>query len=229
MLIIGHRGAPSIKPENTIASFEAALSNNVDGLEFDVQITKDHQLVVFHDFEIMNSKKQKFLISNLSLSKIQNINNNYEIPTFEQVIQICPKDKLINIEIKSNKLLNKQIVFKIIQILKKYSLLNNIIISSFNPFVLYEIKKQSSTLKIGLLWSNSNKQPWFITHYSYAKLIPHSFHANINHINQKKADWVKLNGMKLFVYTINSSQQLKKAHQIGVDGIFSDYPNILEL
>ena len=229
MLIIGHRGAPFIKHENTIASFEAALKNNVDGLEFDIQLTQDNKLVVFHDFEISNLKNQTKSISNLLLRDIQNITTNYAIPTFEEVVQICPSDKVINIEIKSNNLFNRSIVSEMLKILKKYSLYKNIIVSSFNPFVLLELKKQDSKLKIGLLWSKSVDQPWFITHYSYYKLLPYSFHAHINYIDKKTADWVKSKGMKLFLYTVNTIVQREKAYQFGAEGIFSDYPNILEL
>tara|TARA_B100001123_G_scaffold335894_1_gene379678 strand:+ start:3039 stop:3728 length:690 start_codon:yes stop_codon:yes gene_type:complete len=229
MLIIGHRGAPSIKHENTIESFQEALNHNVDGLEFDIQLTQDNQLVVFHDFEILNLQNQTKLISAHSLKDIQKTSTHYQIPTFEDVIKLCPPNKVINIEIKSNNLFNQFIVFKMLQILKKYSLYKNIIISSFNPFVLLETKKQDSKIKLGLLWSRSIDQPWFITHYSYYKLSPYSFHASINYIDQQMVDWVKAKKMKLFLYTVNTAMQREKAYQLGADGIFSDYPNILEL
>ena len=53
MIVIGHRGAPSLAHENTLESFNLALLNNVDGLEFDVQLTKDHKYVVYHDYNIL--------------------------------------------------------------------------------------------------------------------------------------------------------------------------------
>lgn len=229
MLIIGHRGAPSIKHENTIESFQAALHHHVDGLEFDIQLTQDNKLVVFHDFEILTLKNETQLISEKSLQDIQKNSINYQIPTFEDVIKLCPSNKIINIEIKSNNLFNQFIVFEMLKILKKHSLHKNIIISSFNPFVLLETKKQDSKIKLGLLWSRNIGQPWFITHYSYYKLSPYSFHASINYIDQKMVDWVKSKKMKLFLYTVNTAMQREKAYQLGADGIFSDYPNILEL
>ena len=226
MLIIGHRGAPSIKPENTIKSFQAALDQNVDGLEFDIQITNDSQIVVYHDFNILLNN-QKHRILDLDFKTLINAVHDYAIPTLEEVIQICPKNKIINIEIKSKDLLNKKIITNMMHILDKYNHYDNIIVSSFNPFVLMDLKKQAPKLKLGLLWSKRKKQSWFITHYSYYKLLPYSFHANVEFINQKMSNWVRSKGMKLFLYTVNSIEQRQRAYQINADGIFSDYPDIL--
>ena len=95
MLIIGHRGAPSLIHENTLESFQAALAHNVDGLEFDVQLTADNKLIIYHDFELTHNN-QKLMINQLSYPDLQNLDLPYHIPTFEEVISICPDDKIIN-------------------------------------------------------------------------------------------------------------------------------------
>ena len=64
MIVFGHRGAPSLAQENTLESFRLALSHNVDGLEFDVQLTRDSQLIVYHDYDICY-QNQKHPISQL--------------------------------------------------------------------------------------------------------------------------------------------------------------------
>ena len=227
MLIIGHRGAPSITHENTIESFQTALNLNVDGIEFDVQLTNDHQSIIYHDFELIKNKK-KLTINKLTYNDLQNLGLSYHIPTFEEVISICPNDKIINIEIKSNLINNQLIITNILNILNQYNLFQNVIISSFNPFVLMELNKHTNKVKIGQLWSGSNSQPWFVTYLSYYKLSPYSFHASIEYITPKMAQWVKKRGMKLFLYTVNTSQQLDKAYSVNADAIFSDYPNILD-
>jgi glycerophosphoryl diester phosphodiesterase len=227
MLVIGHRGAPSLEHENTIKSFKIALSHNVDGLEFDVQHTKDNQLIVYHDFDITYNQKT-FQISNLTFQELNNFKLNYKIPTFEEVIQICPSDKIINIEIKSHNIFHKHLITQIINILIKYHLSDNVIISSFNPFVLLELKKQSNKFKIGLLWSNTISEKWYVTRHAYKLLQPYSLHANVQSINTQISHWVRNKGMKLFLYTVNDIQSLQKAHHVGADAIFSDYPQILE-
>ena len=227
MLVIGHRGAPSLEHENTIPSFKAALAQNIDGLEFDVQYTKDYQLVVYHDFHITHNN-QTFNISDINLKELNSINLGYTIPVFEEVIKICPREKIINIEIKSNNIYNDQLITDIIKILIQYNLYDNIIISSFNPFVLLAVKKHTTKFKIGLLWSKNILEKWYVTQYSYKLLTPDSFHADIEYINQKISNWVHSRGMKLFLYTANNKEQLKIAYDVKADGIFSDYPHILE-
>ena len=229
MLIIGHRGAPTLKRENTISSFQAALKNNVDGLELDVQLTKDKKLIVYHDFYIINYQNEKKLIANLDLQQVRAIYTDYHIPTLDEVLNICSKDIILNIEIKSTNLLNVYIINETVNLLIKYQLNQNTIISSFNPFVLIQLKKVNTNIKIGLLWTQDSKAPWFVTHYSYVKLKPYSFHASINYIDQNTAHWVKNKNMKLFLYTINTKQQLDKAKQLEAHAIFSDNPNILNI
>ena len=94
MLILGHRGAPSIKPENTLASFEAALLYNVDGIELDIQLTSDGKIVVYHDFEIIDTNNSDRLICSLSFDEIHTLCSNLKIPTLKDVCDIFPKHKI---------------------------------------------------------------------------------------------------------------------------------------
>ena len=229
MLIFGHRGAPSIKTENTLASFEAALSCNVDGIELDIQLTSDEKIIVYHDSEISDTNNLNHLISNLSFNDIQKLCPNFKIPQLEEVCKIYPKNKIFNIEIKSRTLDNKIIIQRTIQLLTQYQLLENVIISSFNPFPLLQIKKINSNIKLGLLWTGNDSEGWFVTHYSYTQVKPYSFHASINYVDHSIANWAQHKNMKLFLYTINTKKQLEKAQQLNAYAIFSDHPNILSI
>ena len=229
MLIIGHRGAPSLSRENTLKSFKIAFANNVDGIELDVQFTQDQYLVVYHDFHTYELDKQYNIIKNLTFNELQHINKDFTISTLEDILPIIPQNKHLHLEIKSNCVINDKIVFKIMKLLDGYRMIEQTTISSFNPFVLLAVKRLKQKIKIGVLWTQCQKTPWFITHYSYYKIQPDSFHANIQYINQKMALWIKNNNITLFCYTVNKKEDLKKAQALNADGIFTDYPNILDL
>ena len=229
MLIIGHRGAPSLSRENTLKSFKVAFANNVDGIELDVQFTQDQYLAVYHDFHTYELNHKYNIIKNLTFNELQNINTAFIIPTLEDVLSIIPKNKHLHLEIKSNCVTNDKIVSKIMKLLDNYRMIEQTTISSFNPFVLFEVKRLTQKIKTGILWTKCSKEPWFITHYSYYKIQPYSFHASIQYINKKMALWIKNNNMKLFCYTVNKKEDFKKAQALNVDGIFTDYPNILDL
>lgn len=225
MLILGHRGAPSQKTENTIGSFEAALSNNVDGIELDIQLTKDGKIAVYHDFTITAHDKAH-LVSNLSLTNLQSLCTDFIMPSLEEVCEICPQNKILNIEIKSQKLNNFTIIEQTLSVLEDYKLHDNVIISSFNPFVLREVKRKSPRIKLGLLWTKNDSEGWFVTHYSYYQIKPYSFHANIDYINSNFAKWILDHNMQLFLYTVNTQQELHKAQEVNAHGIFTDFPTL---
>jgi len=226
MLIIGHRGAPSLAPENTIQSFEIALANNVDGIELDVQLTKDKQLVVMHDLHTYKINGKYDLIDNYTLQELQTMNS--QITNLEHVLKIVPPDIELHVEIKSNKLNNKIIIAKIYNLIIKHKLQKKIIISSFNPFVLSTFKRFNNAIRLGMLWTRCPNEPWFITHYSYYKIKPDSLHASIEYITAEMVEWAKNKNMKLYYYTVNSLSSLQKAKSLHADGIFSDYPNLLK-
>ena len=173
MLIIGHRGAPSIAEENTIASFQAAFTNNVNGIELDVQLSKDNQLVVFHDLHTYQLNGKHQLICNYTLNELQMM--KADIPTLEEVLNIVPLNMELHIEIKSEKLNNKIIVNKVYQLINQYKLNDQVILSSFNPFVLSSIKKNCASARIGLLWTKCSDQPWFVRMMSHKILTYYSY------------------------------------------------------
>ena len=224
MLIIGHRGFPAAKKENTLESFQAALNCGADGIELDVQITTDQKLAIYHDFEIYDNNEPRSII-NLSLPEIQSLCPSFTVPTLKEVCKIFTQYKLLNIEIKSQHIQNHQIIKAVLETIKSHHLENNIIISSFNPFVLLETKRQNPDIKIGLLWTENNSEGWFVTYNSQSKLKPYSFHANINFITQDLANSAIAQGMKLFLYTVNTKMEFQKAQELHAYAIFTDYPD----
>ena len=226
MLIIGHRGAPSLKHENTLESFNIALQKKVNGIELDVQLTKDNQLVVFHDLHTYSLNQKDSLIKEMFFIDLQKIKPT--IPTLEDVLKIVPPNKELHIEIKSNQISNAILINKTYKLVSQYQLIDQTIFSSFNPFLLLTLKQLCPSVRIGLLWTQCPNEPWFITHYSYYKILPYSFHASIEYITTEIAKWAKDKSMKLYCYTVNNHKQLKKAQKLHADGIFSDYPNILD-
>tara|TARA_Y100001960_G_scaffold118645_1_gene127018 strand:- start:115 stop:798 length:684 start_codon:yes stop_codon:yes gene_type:complete len=226
MLILGHRGAPSIKPENTLASFEAALAHNVDGIELDIQLTSDGQIIVYHDFEILDTNNTAHLISSLSLNEIQSVSPTLKIPTLQDVCEMFPRTKIFNIEIKSQALDNADIIQKTLSLIEKYNFIDNVIVSSFNPFVLLNIKKKAPNIKRGLLWTGNNSEGWFVTHSTYSQIKPYSFHANIEYLDSNLAQWALQHDLQIFVYTVNTKPDLEKAYKLNVHGIFTDFPTL---
>ena len=92
LMIIGHRGAPTLASENTLLSFKKAIEAGVDGIELDVQYSRDKHLIVYHDWDIINSQGTREKIEDLSIKDLRVIN---QIPSLNEVLEIIP-DRLLN-------------------------------------------------------------------------------------------------------------------------------------
>ena len=134
---IGHRGAPALTPENTIASFTKAVETGMNGVELDVQYSADKQLVVFHDWELKTFNSSDKIIEKIPYSEIEKIslndNENNKIPLFREVLNVLSKKCIIVVEIKSVHFLNAGIEKNVLDIMHNYGLTK---IVSFQVLIL---------------------------------------------------------------------------------------------
>lgn len=168
--------------ENTLPAIQKAFELGYEMVEFDVHQTKDQHIVLFHDETVSNQK-----ITDLRLDEIKNLT---EVSTLEEVLswwqQTCDsKLKLkFNIEIKSGSLFSdgtEKLVFKLI---KKFSVQKQVLVSSFNPFSLYRMRRLASEIFRAQLVTLENhpKNKWFLKKMVFNFLsAPHALHVNYQH------------------------------------------------
>lgn len=108
-IIIAHRGASNPAPENTLAAFRLAKRLGADGIECDVQLTKDHQLVIAHDYFTDDHTGVKGDIYDMTLAELRQLDfgkwksPEYEgekIPTLDEVLEVGRDMKMLHIELK---------------------------------------------------------------------------------------------------------------------------------
>lgn len=133
-LVFGHRGLPKKEKENTIISFQAAMLAGVDGIELDVHLTKDNQLVVIHDFNTIRTTGIDCEIESHTLEQIQQV--DFQIPTLSQVFDAFNTKILYDIEIKEKLKPNPLLSSLLAEEIRKRRLENNVMVSSFNPLSL---------------------------------------------------------------------------------------------
>src|SRR5688572_11377286 len=102
ILNIGHRGAKGHLPENTLASFQKAIDLGVDGIELDVHLSKDGEILVIHDETIDRTTNGKAIVKQHSLDvlKTYRIDHQFEIPTLAEVFDLVNRKCLVNVELK---------------------------------------------------------------------------------------------------------------------------------
>lgn len=230
-LILAHRGASKIAPENTESAFRKALEIGVDGIELDVHLTKDKKLVVIHDERVDRTTKGIGYVKDLTLKEIKKLDaGSYFSPQFvgekiltlEETLAIIKDCKLINIEIKNNIIKYDGIEEIIIDKIRKSKLTNKIICSSFNHYSIYRIKKIAPDIKTGLLYGSCIYQPWV-----YAKRIGvNAIHPYYHSIS---SDIVKLchdNKIKVNVWTVDDREIIFKMIKNQVDAIITNLPDM---
>jgi glycerophosphoryl diester phosphodiesterase len=162
MQIWGHRGAYSERPENTLHAFARAVELGVDGVERDIQLSKDGEAVVIHDERIDRVSNGVGWVGDYTLQELKKFNFNkkqisepkfMEIPTLREVLELLkPHNNIkINIELKTGARDYYLIEEKTIALVKEYGLLERVLFSSFNHFTMQILKYLEPNAKIGLL------------------------------------------------------------------------------
>lgn len=213
--VVGHRGASFYEKENSRASFEKALELGAKAIELDVHVSRDKELIVVHDDYISGSRCEE-----LTLEQVRN--KDKDIITLDEAINIIGKEVLIDIELKHNKayeivadLLSKKV--------KKGWSYDFFIISSFHHIWLKKIQEKVPVKILPLIAGPTTKCAEYI-HEIGAKTVGISD----TFIDKKFIEDIHKKGIKVWVYTVNTKERANKLRKMGVDGIFSNIPDLLK-
>ena len=222
MQIIAHRGASGDFPENTLLAIEQAIIQGADAIEIDV-FAVDGELIVIHDHHLSRTTSGSGSIYQYSLQQLMQLDagRGQRIPTLWQVLQLlAPGNLWLNIELKG-----EDTVAPLLTLLSKAAAelpldLNRLLISSFNHHLLFALKQHSPALRLGALTASLP-----IGYASFAQqLQAYSVNCDVSFINQAFVDDAKARGLKVFVYTVDQSDDIKRMADYGVDGIFTNHP-----
>lgn len=227
MQIWGHRGAYHHMPENTLAGFKKAVELGADGVEFDVQLTKDGEVVVIHDEIIDRVSTGNGMVKDYTLQELRYFNFNKRgisepkympIPTLEDVLQLLePTLLLINIEFKTGIIFYDGIEYKTAELVKKYGLSGRVIYSSFNHYSVQKVKGYDPAAKTALLCGGG----MIVTGEQCEKIGAYALHPNVQQMHcPGLLEDCKRRGIKVNVWTIDSEKDYLYAKDNGVDGIF---------
>ena len=224
VLIIGHRGASNIAPENTLKAFQKAIELGADYIEFDIHQSKDGEIVIMHDANTYAITGNKGLIKKMTLTELRMLDcgEGERIPTLLELIRIAKGKIGLQIEIKA-----KNLAENLVKILRKEDLVETSIISSFLHDELLKLQKIEPKLKLATLepiitgWSKN----WEYHSEILNKAIDNNYfaiHPRYNLVNQELINHAHKNNIKVNIWTVNSKAVMKKFIQMGVDGIITD-------
>jgi len=221
MLIIAHRGASGELPEGSKAAYEAAIDQKADGLECDLRLTKDNQIICYHDSNTARLSKINLEIAKTNYAQLANEINPYR---FDQLLKLAidnKKDLVLEFKhpVPSGGRVERA-VHKLLKLNEAQIRASGIKITaiSFSFFATLRNKlAQNDLYQVGLLINNK----------LYVRLNPTSIFAiNINLLKQNPnlGSKIKKNGGKLYIWTVNDQDDLIFCEKIGADAVITDYP-----
>jgi glycerophosphoryl diester phosphodiesterase len=225
MLKIGHRGAKGHAPENTLISFRKAIELDVDGIELDVHLTSDLQLICIHDDTLNRTTSGTGLINSFTLSELKalRIDNLHEIPTLEEVLDLIDKKIFINIELKG-----KNTAKPVVDVIESYLNrgnwnYNHFLVSSFDWNALQEVRSLNPNIAVGVLTQTDLGLAIGFADFIQAKSIHPYFHL----LTKENTALMQQKRFQVFPWTVNELEDIQKIKSFHVDGIISDFPDRL--
>lgn len=233
ILIWAHRGASGYLPENTLPAFRKAAELGADGVELDIQMTKDGEIVVCHDETINRTSNGKGWIKDYNLaalklfdfSKVQKGAEPCEIPTLREVFELLkPTGLTINIELKTGVVFYEGIEEKTIALVKEYGMEDRVIYSSFNHASVVKIKQIDPAAKTAFLYADGLLDPceYALKHRMNA-LHPALYNLQYPGFVQSAEEA----GIDVNVWTVNTEEHAKMCAMAGVNAIITNYPDLV--
>lgn len=230
--IFAHRGASGYAPENTLEAFRLAMEQGADGIELDVHLTKDGEVVVIHDETLDRTSNGHGNVRDYTLEELKkfSFHNHMEkyqgvqIPTLKEVLNLVKNSCMkVNIELKTGIYWYEGIEEKTMDIVKTMGMEDRVIYSSFNHYSIQKVLEQNSDAETAYLFSDV---PLNMEKYAKDTGVK-GLHPAVYHL--KMADFLETymkSGLKVRVWTVNNKEDMKMFIDAGVDAIITNYPKV---
>lgn len=231
--ILAHRGASAYAPENTMAAFNLAKEMKADGLELDVHLTKDGQLVVTHDETIERCSDAEGWLKDYTYDELKDFNFGAKfdggkwqepLPLLSDVLELVrPTNMVVNIELKNSVVLYPELEEKTLTLVRAMKLDEQIIYSSFNHYSIAKLKQLGTASLCGLLYAEPLFMPW-----QYAKMVgadalhPHFLNLQIPNY----MDACRELGIRVHPWTVDEEKHLAWMYQQKAEAIITNKPDL---
>ena len=233
-IIFAHRWASAVAPENTLEAFDLAFQQGAQGIELDAKLSRDGEVVVIHDTTVDRTTDGHGRVASMSLKQLESLNagnaNNAsfskcKIPTLEEVFDAFGRRGIINVELTNYVTPGDMLVEKVCSLISKHGLQDSILLSSFLGRNLNASARLLPSVHRGLLalpgWLGIWQRSFGFMLGNYQCL-----HAWLQDVDQHQVLRVHRLGRLILVWTVNTGEDVLKLKEWGVDGIFTDDPEM---
>ena len=220
-LIIGHRGASGHAPENTLTAFNLAMEHQADGIELDVMLSKDAQVVVIHDDTVDRTTNGSGRVKEMTLEALRSLDagGGERIPTLEEVLDTFGGQCLINIELKNYAAPFDALPVIVAKLLNNYDFPEKVLISSFNPLNFKRFRRHCPGIKQGMLTIPNKANHWIYRLFKYDAIHPYYEDVDRELVVKAKSRQQAVN-----VWTVDNPDEIRRLAALEINSLITNYP-----
>ena len=232
-LNIAHRGASGHAPENTLAAFSLAIDQGADWIELDLHQTADQHLIVHHDATLKRTAGDPRSIRDLSLTQIRELDIGIRrgpsfrgemAPTLDEALELAKGKVRVQIEIKRGSAIYPGIEKRILETIKRHEAGAEVSISSFELSSIELLRGMNGSIALGLLTEKIPMEDILPTALS---LKVHSIHFSTRRLSKKFVPQAHALGFSVLLYTVDRPSLMRRYLDMGLDGLFTNFPDRL--
>lgn len=214
-LIIGHRGASAVAPENTIAAFQAAIDAGADGIEFDVRLSGDGFPVVIHDETLKRTHGLRARVGEMTLQDL----NKVDVPSVEQLFELFERNKLLlYLEMKDTQI---ELAEACCRLVEEYDFKHRVVLECFEHSAL---KMIDPAIKTAALFQPSDSA-FILDRAKDAGASELALHYKL--ATAELIDNAKQAGFNVVVWTVDDPAWVERAQTYGIDALITNNPSLL--
>jgi glycerophosphoryl diester phosphodiesterase len=246
-LIIGHRGAAAVAPENTLAGFTRALRDGADGIEFDVRLAHDLVPVVIHDATLQRTALTGGNVGDLSALQLGRIdvgsrfNCRYPqaatdefaretVPTLKRVFEVLAETRcLLYLEMKFDREESELLAAKVVNLIRKHSLRHRVIVESFDLSSLESVKRIDAGIRTAALFEPRLRRP--VSLLQGMRMVDLASRCGANEIalhktlvSRQVVEKATKHGLPVVVWTVDDCKWKERARSLGLRALITNDP-----
>jgi glycerophosphoryl diester phosphodiesterase len=236
-IIFAHRGASAYAPENTLAAFQLALAQGAPAIEFDVKLSSDGEAVVIHDRSVDRTTDGTGKVAKLPLAALRELDagswfsaqsappgsfRGERIPTLDEVFETVGKKLFMNVELTNYATPFDGLVPQVVETIKKHGVDERVLFSSFLPYNLMKAARLLPQVPRGQLVLAGGAGLWQRLWGRVSAI--QAEHPFMKDVTDKWVADAHARGRRVYVWTVNAPDEMRRLKSLGVDGIFTDDP-----
>jgi glycerophosphoryl diester phosphodiesterase len=231
--VFAHRGASEKAPENTLAAFELAAEMGADGIELDVHLSRDGRLMVLHDDTVDRTSSGTGTVHDMLCDELRALDvsmgiqgfSGARIPTLDEVYALIKKTGMtVNVELKENCYENGFLVIpKALELAEQYGLVGRVFYSSFNHYLLREMKQSAKAVQTAVLYDAAMVDVW-----DYTQKVPaDAIHPYFQVLQDRQlVPQCHARGIAVRPWTVDREEELTQMFAAGVDTVITNRPDL---